>query len=261
MKTNIVNTTPFHLTGSPRYHTVKNEETVLIPADYLYQDRINGTYDKFFPCYSLDTSDVPTIELTIGLGTPKPLKGDLGTTLFRDQFKGKEVGKKEAFSSPVNSNLEYKKVFYAEHWYTKLTPGWCVIQTAKDVQGKETPAYLVRALGNDQVCRSIHAIDLPSSKQASPLGSFLPGMIVKYEESVWKCLKKTRSYPPRKPSKRPSVFWELVEFASNVFNADVFSMSESGSSYFTEVTDPVRTFNPKTQDDSLVLFNVAYHHS
>jgi hypothetical protein len=240
---------------------VRNDPTVLIPADYIYQDQINGTYDKFFPCYSLDTSEVPKIELTIGSGSPKPLNGDLGTVVFRDQFKGKEVGKKAAFSSPTNSNLDYKKVFYTEHYYTKLTPGWCVIQTTKDAQGDEIPAYLVRALGNDQVCRSIHAIDLPSPKQTTPLGNFLSGMIVRYEGSVWKCLKATQTYPPQKPTKRPSGFWELVEFTSNVFNADLFALSESGSSYFTEVSDPVRTFNPKTQDDSLILFNVAYHHS
>lgn len=275
MQTNLLNRSTEYVFGSPRYNTFRNQTTNLIPEDYGYYDSINGTYDKYFPCYSLDTNDTPTMQLVNQNGEHLEIKnGDLELFLFRAKYGGKRVGKVENPDRPYNSNLQTNMIYYQTYMYSKIHPGWCVIQTqtTKDLDNKNVyePFLLVRLVGTNEVCNQVFAIDLDDKEVALGSVPFRPGIIIKQKEDsnvnttrfyLWKCLQETINRPPRNPNGYTGTEWKLLDYSYNVFNADLYYIAGNQLNYFMEVNSTTRKFHPnKENDDSLICFNASYYY-
>jgi hypothetical protein len=267
-----VNLTSYYVFGSPRYNAATTYPTIVIPEDYTYYTGLNGTYDKYFPLYRLDESSEPLIEIVNSKGTSSALKGDLAMKLSSYNAKSATFGAiKGSQERPFNSNLEKKIISYSYWAHTRLNSAWCVIQNkqdATDIQDiKYVPQLLVRVLGNNAVLSQIHAIKLDTLKADSvwKTTDFPVGMIISYKDNVWKCKKQTKTNPPDKKLKegQQNEFWEFMNLADNVFNADLFAITEDGSTgYMFEITDKKRKFNPiiSNKNNDLVSWNLAYYH-
>lgn len=269
----ILNQTSYFIFGSPRYNASTTFPTIKIPEQYTYYTGLNGTYDKFFPLYKLTSSDSPSLQLVDNLGNSSNITGDLSIRntnykSFRDTF-----GKNDNRSIPKNSNLEEKEVSYSYWSNINLNPAWCVIQTQVDTSDVEnieySPVLLVRSLGNTNTTRQVHALDLDKQGRESQWASadFPVGIIVKYKDNIWKCIKSTRQLPPDRIPTVGDVSndnWQLVNLEGNVFNADLFALGKNGASgYLLEVSDKDRKFDPSKDNvqDELVCWNMAYYHS
>lgn len=274
MQENLLNKSIDYVFASPRYNLFRNQTTNLIPEDYGYYDNINGSYDKYFPCYSLDTNDIPLLKLKNAENIDTSLKtsGDISLSLFKTKYPGKQVGKVDKPDSPSNSNLEQKKIYFTTYIASKLNPGWSVIQSraVKDSNTNKytyTPNFIIRALGTNEVCDQIFAIDIDDKTMTSGILNYKTGTIVKQKESenntesryyLWKALSDTTSRPPRKPTElNPN--WKLLDFTFNVFNADIFSIANKEINYFMDVSNKTRKFHPNKENDSLVCWNMSYY--
>lgn len=271
MTENLLNQNTEYLFSSPRYNTLRNQTTNLIPEDYGYYDSINGTYDLYYPCYSLDENDVPKMKLINQYGNETIITtGDIDIFVFKGKHEGKQVGKVENPANPHNSTLEKKKVYYTQYMFNKLNPGWSILQTrpTKNSNNKEeySPFLLVRLLGTKEVCNQIFSIDLDDKTIKSGHVPFKIGVIVKYKESdninetkynIWKCIADTKELPPRKADITNSS-WKLCDYTFNVFNADIFALGENKINYFTEINNADRKFHPDKEDETLICWNASY---
>lgn len=273
MQTNLLNKSTEYVFSSPRYNTFRNQSTNLIPENFGYYDSINGSQDKYFPCYSLDTNDIPKMYIIDQLGQTTQIKdGDIEVFLFRAKYGGKRVGKVENPDKPYNSNLQTNLIYYQQYMYSKLNPGWCTIQTlsTKDLNNKYiyNPFLLVRVLATNEVCEQMFAIDLDDKELSLGSVPFRSGIIVKQKEDtnvnttryyLWKCLKETTEKPPRNGSIGSTSEWKLLDYSYNVFNADLYYIADNQINYFMEVNNTTRKFHPnKENDTSLISYNVSY---
>lgn len=258
MFSNQINTTSFYQFSSPRYNSVRSFESILIPENYHTHDSINGSYDKLFPCYSLTESDKPKTQLVLQDNQTIDLVGSFQLKEVRKNIKTKYIGKKINPDKPYNNNLDRKEVLYNLYEGMKLNTGWSVIQTRTKNNYKE-PLFLVRCLGDTNAITAIFAIPLDETINKFDLEVEI-GTIVSYKSNIWRCIAKTKEYPPKTPVLTTN-YWKLYR-TDNVFNADVFTLSRVGSNYLIKVTDQKRSFLPQKQkDDTLVVWNLAYYHS
>jgi hypothetical protein len=269
----VVNTTSYFTFGSPRYNSINTLSTNLIPEDNEHFTSLNGTYDKFFPLYRLIETDEPVHELVQQDSSSSPIKG--GLKIHNTSYKTFKVdygaikGSKER---PYNSNLEKQSVSYSNWSSIRLNSAWCVIQQQEKTTNagvEYIPTLLVRALGTNATIVQIHALDLDADIKNTitqwKSTDFPIGLIVKYKDNAWRCIKPTRKIPPEKAPKDSQLIngdWSYMNYNDNVFNADIFFLSESGdSNYLKEVKDSKRKFHPvkDNKDDDLVCWNLAYY--
>lgn len=260
-----VHTLSYFTYGSPRYNAVRSYGTDKIPNDYALHDSVNGTYDKWFPLYRLTESEPPLMQLVTYEGNASTVKGDLSLRNVRDKYTSAQSGAiKKGTEAPTNSNLELKTIHYSMWDSIRLNPAWCVIQNTVDnttpTAIKYIPTYLVRVLGNYGIAKGIHSTKISEdSKQRTD--DYAKGSLLLYKDNLWLCTKPTRTSPPDSKYSYSSE-WSLYKPENNVFNADIFSLSENGSSsYMMAITDPKRKFNPLEQKSDLIMWNVAYYHS
>jgi hypothetical protein len=267
-----VNLTSYYIFGSPRYNVATTYPTILIPENYEYYTGLNGTYDKYFPLFKLTESSEPLLDLVSANASTSPIKGDLSIRVNNYKALTTTFGAiKGSAEKPFNSNLEKKSVSYSYWAHTRLNPAWCVIQNKQDNSDPQNiqyiPQLLVRTLGNNAVLSNIHAVDLDTLQPTTTWKSseFPIGMIVKYKENLWRCKKATRTNPPEKSLKngQTNSEWDYLNLNDNVFNADLFALTEDGTSgYMFEVKDNHRKFNPilANKDNDLVCWNLSYYH-
>ena len=265
----ILNTLDGYVYGSPRYHSIITYPSKYAPDDYLYQDSINGTYDKHFPLYTLNSNSIPILNLIDSNGVKSEVKGDLAVKLRQKSDKVRKVGRQEEFNTvPLNSNLTAKEVITDSYSTMNINPGWCVIQTKSYIEDntvKYQPYILTRILGNTLLSSELYAIELDEDKVVST-EDFIPGTIVKYKENIWKCLSPTKIYPPSSFNQQ-SDSWFSIEARNNIFYVDIFLLSEEGSAYFIELEESDRHFNPVLEGDitedtnTLVSWNLAYYYN
>jgi hypothetical protein len=267
-----VHTTSYFTFGSPRYNSIHTLPTNIIPDDNEHYNALNGTYDKFFPLYRLIETDEPINELINQDGVVTELKGALKThnTSYKT-FKVNYGAIKGTTEKPYNSNLEKQVVNYSNWSTIRLNPAWCVIQQIDKIENntvKFIPNLLIRALGTNSVVNQIHALDLDADKKNTitewKSADFPAGLIVKYKDNSWRCLRATRKLPPDKLPKipLPDSDWLYLNYNDSVFNADVFVISEAGdSSFLKEVKDTKRIFHPlrDNKNNDLVCWNLAYY--
>lgn len=248
--------------ASPRYNCIVNFPSVLVPEDYRLFDSLNGTADKYFPCYTLLQGSSPKTVLYNNLGIQTEHEGVFGFREHSKHRKSFKVGKKDNPASPSNKNLFQAKVFTDRYITTNLNPGWCVIQTVETVVNDETvytPNYVVRVLGNNSVTKELYAINLDDEDIEIEYtnASFVAGDIAIYKQNLFKCIKETNLFPPKQLI--DNEYWKSLNM-NNVFNADLFTLTNKTSSYVAEVGEEDRRFNPDSEDDSLICFNIAYWH-
>lgn len=261
--------TPYFTYGSPRYNCVRTLPTVLVPEDYKAFDNLNGTCDKYFPCYTLTTNTPPKTELINNEGVTTMLKGSFSFREHRTSTDYSIIGRKSNPGSPYNLGLARHKVYLTKCLTAKLNPGWCVLQTRikppQDEEGKDTyiPQFVVRILGNNDTIKQLYAVDLDEETTQNIYGSqtdFLPGEIIKYKQNLFKCIIQTKDYPPITPTTNNN--WQYLNLNKSIFNADLFAISDNNAEYFLSVEEDKRKFNPTTDDpDTLVAWNAAYYHS
>lgn len=262
-----LHTTPYYTFASPRYNCLRNYPTTLIPEDYEHFDSVNGSADKYFPCYTLTSNQPPVVELVDNKGVKYPLKGNLSFRKHLDKGSFKIVGRKDNPDKPFNQNLARHKVYFTSYVSSKFNPGWCVIQTYNQppsLPGDKVtyiPQLLVRCLGNNMSVAELYAYDLDSADKGALLISeegFLPGDIVLYKKHLFKCHVPTKSYPPSQ--QKDNQFWNVIDLQNNVFNADVFTISKEGAKYYKDATDETRRFDPvKDNQGTLVSWSIAYY--
>lgn len=261
-------TNTYYTFASPRYNCIKNFPTTLVPEDYSRFDGINGTCDKFFPCYSLLENNRPKTELVNNAGDVFEQKGVFGFREHKRKFQSRFIGSKNSTNAYANKTLSKHRVDEDKYVSTTLNPGWCVIQTAvkppKTPTEKVTyiPQFVVRALGNNDSIRQLYAVNLDdeSNQLYSSNTDFAEGEIVNFKNNLFKCVKSTKEYPPTEL--KDNDFWQYINFDRNVFNADLFVLTDTDSKYFLPVSDNKRNFDPKREvDDTLLCWSVAYYHS
>ena len=257
-------TTSYYTFSSPRYNTLYNYPTQLVPEDYSIFDAVNGTCDKYFPCYVLTSCDKPKTELVKNTGEAIENKGCFSFREHIQKAATKKVGKKDKPASPSNDLAQYK---IQSDLYTtvRLNAGWSVIQTKNIYENNQPveylPQFVVRALGNNTSIRELYVEDLDTEKVKninSSTTNFLSGELVVYKKNIYKCIKDTLNYPPVTAGSDTEE-WKYINF-SNVFNADIFALTDTSSAYFTEVSDEERLFDPDKEDDTLICWSVAYYH-
>lgn len=253
---------PDYVFSSPRYHTVKQFITTWRDEDYVFYDSTNGAYDKFWGVYGLTDTEVPKLEMVLPDNTQVEITGDLGIFLFKERYTSMRWGKLNySFPAPVtNTNLDKKEIFFTSYLYTKLNPGWSTFQilSAPD-NPTQFSGFYVRAIGTSDSVRAYHAVKLEKDETGTSTVSFPTGIIVEYEGKLYKAKTATTEYP------EGSDAWINIDSITNVFNADLFSITPSGyTKYIMEVSDNSRRFDPKTEigvgeNTSLVCWNVSYY--
>lgn len=292
-----------YIHASPRYNAVKNflvDGNTKVAEDYARYDTLNGTADKFFPCYSLtdcsNSSNTVTTFLIDELGMP-----GVGDNINREQpsIRGsftyspiytsegmlkstvKTIGKKVyTKSSPVNSNLA--KVESEGMYYNALksNPGWCIIQSipvqkegSNPPQITEMPIYFIRPLGNNDSIKMLYARNMGTKilKRETTGDKFEEGELISYLDRIFRCKSPTNTLPVIQTYKNtfvPNDYWEELNFADNVFHADVFAFVDGKLIFFKMAEDPVRKFNPNLNKDpktgqnpnsNLVCWAVGYY--
>lgn len=263
-------TTPYYTFSSPRYNCLRNYETGLIPENYANFDALNGSCDKYFPCYTLTVNSIPKTELVNNNGERKTQQGSFAFREHMPRATTRIVGRKDRPATPFNATLQRYKLYQDKYITAKLNPGWCVIQTQIEPPasegGKQTylPQFVVRALGNNSSIKQLYAIDLDDEKTQQLYVSstrFLAGEIVQFKKNLFKCIEETSSYPPT--SGQDTDNWQYLNFERNVFNADIFALEETNSAFFMSITDDRRKFDPVVDNtnDDLICWSLAYYHA
>lgn len=258
-----VNNIAYYTYGSPRYNAVKSFSPTKIPNDYSYHDDVNGTYDKWFPLYRLTSTEEPRLQLVNAEGQTYNITGTLALKPIQNRSFSQEYGAiKNGTEQPFNSNLEKQKVFYSTWSGIRLNPAWMTIQNRVDKSNPQktvyTPVLLIRILGNETIVNGIHAIEISDTQKISN-EEFPEGLFINYKKRLWKCIKKTRRYPPS--TNQSTSEWQLYKPETDIFHADIFSLANEGQSgYMLEVTEEKRKFNPLEAGDDLVCWNLSYYH-
>jgi hypothetical protein len=263
------NTIPDYIYGSPRYHSITNYPTVLVPEDYSYIDSSQGSYDLHYPLYNLTTNPIPKLEIVDQKGNKLSIQGSLQLKLAEKNYKTVKSGKTNSTERPQNSNLQENIINYDSYISIKLNPGWCYIQeiSTKDKDNPNKlifkPRFLIRTLGTNSVISKVHSIPLEniskSNKSNVASTAFSTGIIVSYNNLLWKCLKSTVNYPP-KSYKIKVPEWQILLEDNNPFKVDLFVINGDRIEYVIEIIDTKRKFRPNTADSSLLTWNLSYYH-
>jgi hypothetical protein len=261
---NNISLIPTYTYASPRYHTILNLPTNIIPEDYISHDTVQGTYDMYFPLYVMTSNNPPSIQLIDNNNNINQILGALAPYLNTAAYTTRQIGyHNKILTNPTNSNLDTANISYDEYLHISINPCWCTIQANISNNNNNNtsninPQFLVRILGNAPLISSIYAITLASNSLSVSTVPFPVGMIVNYNNNLWMCTASTNIYPPTMNNITITDNWINLNSLTNVFNADVFAINENITTYYKHVTDDSRTFNPLLQDDSLVAWNVSY---
>lgn len=229
---------------APRNNVGAPFETIFAAEDNLLHQKLNGSYDKFFPLYALNniigsTTDYrPSILLINQLGTEKKLIGAMTPQIFKEKINRREYGrKKEVHPTLGNSNLVLNRVYYREFIIPKLDPRYSLIIDKKFITNtiQNPPAQFVD-IGN-----------VPTTV----FESFTKGILVKFSNKYWRCLVSTKNYPSATDNS-----WQQLPERQSIFTADIYGIFGSNVQYLQTYSED-RTFRPEQQDTSLVTYNVS----
>lgn len=239
----VFNTVAGYTFASSRYHSTFPISSIWQDENYSRYDKVNGTYDKYWPCFALTESPEPVLSCLLPDNSITAVQGDVAPFPYERDYGKRTMGAINYQHQLVNSNLDRKTISFNSWIYSKLTIGWGTIQTF----------YMTRILADSTTAAFLYALELP--KENSTL-SFPAGLIVSYDKKTYKCIKATSSQPTT-----DSQEWELLQ-GTNAFVADVFTFSPTEIKYSTTVTDPVRVFQPSIEvnkeDSNLISWNVSY---
>jgi hypothetical protein len=233
-----------HTFLAPRTAVNKPFETIFAAEDFSLHDRLNGTYDKFFPLYILtniqgaSTSYRPSISLIAANGTEKKLTGAMTPTIYKEKINRREYGRKNDVHPTLgNKNLALNRIYYREFLIPKFDPRYTLIVDGKFITNTiQKPANQFTDIGN-----------MPSSV----FEPFIKGSLVKYSGNYWRCLEPTKAYPSGE-----DINWKQLPQEQSVFTADIYSIFGSNVQFLQTYTED-RTFRPEQQDTSLVTYNVS----
>jgi hypothetical protein len=229
---------------SPRNSVGIPFETIFAAEDNSLHQKLNGTYDKFFPLYILtniqgaSTNYRPSINLISATGTEKKLTGSLTPIIYKDKINRREYGRKEQVHPTLgNKGLILNTIYYREFLIPKFDPRYTLIVDSKFITNTiQRPAEQAIDIGKAT----------PSVLEAFPRGS-----LVKYSNYYWRCLKATKAYPTATDSD-----WQQLPERQSIFTADIYSIFGSDVQYLQTYSED-RNFRPEQQDTSLVTYNVS----
>lgn len=250
--------------ASPRYHSSLGFNGGIAADDFLAYDGINGTCDKYFPCYSLTSSPKAKTLFIDANGVSTEVKGSLEFRVDEAVKNVQVLGRKDTLPALSNSNLGRYEVDKKSQMTTNLNPGWCDIQiqtkTGTSTNDPDTylPQFLIRVLGDNETTKYLYANKLEESKIGVSSSDFLKGEIVEYKNNLFRCVKVTKRYPPSK--QESTEYWQYLNLDRHVFHADMFVLNKNKAVFFKDVQDDKRIFNPiKNEDDTLIAWNVSYY--
>lgn len=248
-----LHTTDKYIHANPNYNTVNNYETIIIPENYLYINSINGTYDKYFPLYALNTNSNLATELIDKDNNSTTLEGYLGVRPVNTKHKERYIGNK--FTGD-NEKIQQKKVTYTKNILPTVVPALSHIQLTDS--DNPVPQYLIKILGNYYIAKEYGATKL-SSKTVYSTQEFKVGDLIVYNNVLWECKNNTLSYPPETAAQSNND-WKLPDIdLRNIFNAQVFAITGNTCVYIKQVKDLNRNFNTTTlQNNDLVCWNISY---
>ena len=229
---------------SPRAKIGKPFSTLFIAENNDAHFSLNGTFDKFFPLYSLtniggaSTSYRPTISLIAANGTERKLTGLMTPTIFKERINRREVGRK-AEIHPIlgNSGLVLNTIYFREFLIPKLDPKYSLIIDKKFITNTiQKPSNQFTDLG---------------ATPSSVFEPFAKGSLVKYSNKYYRCLEPTKTYPSNNNNS-----WQQLPERQSIFTADIYGIFGSNVQYLQTYTED-RTFRPEQQDTSLVTYNVS----
>lgn len=237
--------------ASPRYHAFKPETYKYLEDDYSHYDSLNGTYDLFWPCFTITETSEPYLALVKINGEEVKLTGDLGAKKLAEDFATRNIGSRNGKSVFINKNLENKNIDYTQWMHPKLNPGWTNIQPLSTVDN-EFVGYLIRSLARTDTTEAYLSVDL-KLKDFIPTENFAKGIIIKYKDKLYRAETETATLPPGSN-------WSELAGESNVFQADVYALASDGkSNYIGVIKDKKRKFNPTENgfDTNLVSWNIS----
>jgi hypothetical protein len=219
-------------------------ETLFAAEDNSLHQKLNGSYDKYFPLYVLTniqgskTDYRPSINLINATGTETKLKGVMTPTIYKEKINRREVGRKNDVHPILgNKNLALNRIYYREFLIPKLDPRYSLIIDSKFITNTiQKPANQFTDIGN-----------MPSSV----FEPFTKGSLVKYSGNYWRCLEPTKAYPNSE-----NTSWKQLPEQQSIFTADIYSIFGSNVQFLQTYTED-RTFRPEQQDTSLVVWNVS----
>ena len=229
---------------SPRAKIGKPFSTLFIAENNDAHFSLNGTFDKFFPLYSLtnivgaSTSYRPTISLIAANGTERKLTGLMTPTIFKERINRREVGRK-AEIHPIlgNSGLVLNTIYFREFLIPKLDPKYSLIIDKKFITNTiQKPSNQFTDLG---------------ATPSSVFEPFAKGSLVKYSNKYYRCLEPTKTYPSNNNNS-----WQQLPERQSVFTADIYGIFGSNVQYLQTYTED-RNFRPEQQDTSLVTYNIS----
>jgi hypothetical protein len=239
--------------ASSRYHsTYPISSNVWQDEDYRNYDILNGTYDKYWGCFSLTESPEPRLECILPNSSTVTVKGDMKMFPYTVNYGTRTVGSVNYQHPLVNSNLDKVTIDFNSWIYTQLNPGWTNIQTLNN----SSSGYIARVLGSSETASFLYSVDLPDTNSITVI-EFPRAIIVAYKEKYYKALNATSTYPAA-----DNEDWQLLEGQENVFIADVFGLNNGTVKYVSTETDPDRTFKVKDEvekeNSNLISWNLSY---
>lgn len=249
---NLINFHPVFTYGSPRYHSYIYDNYIYEEDNFLGYDIINGTYDKYFPLYSITSNDEPKLSVTMPNGTVENLRGDVEIRLNRDKYGSKTIGWTDYRHPYVNQALDQKEIKYSDYLHTNLNPAWCHIQINTN-DSVSFNGYLIRTLGYKEVTKAYLSLDYKEDF----LQFFPKGIIVHSEDDSipLKAIQNTYNLPSIESSD-----WEVISDNDTPFNADYYSINESGNTqYINSIQDRNRSFRVEDSDTTLISWNMSVY--
>jgi len=219
-------------------------ETIFAAEDNSFHQKINGTYDKFFPLYTLTdivgatTNYRPSINLIGATGNETKLKGALTPTIYKEKINRREYGRKSQIHPTLgNQGLVLNRIYFREFIIPKFDPRYSLIVDSKFITNTiQKPNEQFTDLGE---------------KPSSVFEPFAKGSLVKYANRYYRCLVPTKNYPSATDNA-----WQQISERQSIFTADIYGIFGSNVQYLQTYTED-RTFRPEQQDTSLVTYNVS----
>ena len=219
-------------------------ETIFAAEDNSLHQKLNGTYDKFFPLYILtniqgaSTNYRPSINLISATGLEKKLTGAMTPTIYKEKINRREYGRKNDIHPTLgNKNLALNRIYYREFLIPKLDPRYSLIIDKKFITNTiQKPSNQFTDLG---------------ATPSSVFEPFAKGSLVKYSNKYYRCLEPTKTYPSNNNNS-----WQQLPERQSVFTADIYGIFGSNVQYLQTYTED-RNFRPEQQDTSLVTYNIS----
>jgi hypothetical protein len=229
---------------APRNFVGKPFSTLFIAEDNDKHFSLNGSYDKFFPLYTLtniqnaSTNYRPSISLIAANGTEKKLTGALLPQIYKEKINRREYGRKSQIHPTLgNKGLILNTIYYREFLIPKLDPRYSLIIDKKFITNTiQKPSNQFTDLG---------------ATPSSVFEPFAKGSLVKYSNKYYRCLEATKTYPSNNNNS-----WQQLPERQSVFTADIYGIFGSNVQYLQTYSED-RTFRPEQQDTSLVTYNVS----